>query len=281
MDVTLYKYMPLRYLSSLLEDGLYLALASRFQDEWEGYFPTERVHVLAPDFEHMAHALGEQADTELRDKVFALMNRFMADSREGTFVDCWHENDQFSQFMWDEYAKGGVYVKTTGMRMHEAIPTELSQLFEYKGSQRNPLLMEISYRESLDDLTSKEAHRTLLERNAYWVKLDRFLKERERRLIIKASKYAVLTGTPLANAHPVKGIEELQIETRGRTKIHEVDGELAGLSVWADPKILVAEVGLVGESNEQTVRELFGKYGIVAPIRRLDAVIAAASQSPL
>jgi hypothetical protein len=50
VELTLYKYMPLIFLPSRLQNGLSLALDSRFSDKQEGYSPPERVNVLTPEF---------------------------------------------------------------------------------------------------------------------------------------------------------------------------------------------------------------------------------------
>lgn len=91
-DTVIWRYMSIeKYISLLHTASLFMCRLDKFEDPWEGVYPS--------GYEHLTHGVPDSLEAK----------------RGFIFVNCWHANQYESAAMWDLYAsrQAGVAIKTT------------------------------------------------------------------------------------------------------------------------------------------------------------------------
>lgn len=266
-DLTLYNYMPLRFLRSLFEKGLYFRLASGCADKNEGYFPLLKLSSLNHDIDRFAQYVGYVPTPKLRSEVQNLIGLQLELERQQVFVSCWHQNDNFSPKMYQEYSPGGIYVKTSTWSIQNSIDENTQRLLTFENGS---FFTEIKYLDSLDDVSEEDVHRSVLRPVVHDRKdKARWSFEREQRLMIRAVNFALITGLAINGTAIPLATEDLRTDL-GSSVITEPDGtQVERIFVRIDPAKLVQSIGMVGKTNAAAVKRLLDEFGIRCPIEVL------------
>ena len=104
----LWRYMDFtKYVSLLATRSLFFVRVDELEDPFEGSLSPRNVALRRLIYEDMADSEGEA--------IVNLIGEAYRQSRHSYLVNCWHENNRESDFMWKLYAKGngGVAIKST------------------------------------------------------------------------------------------------------------------------------------------------------------------------
>lgn len=267
MNISLYNYMPIEFARSLFERGLYFRLASRFDDKLEGYFPSEKIDAVNGQIDHISNTLHIEPNSQIRSGVKGIINRNVRISQNNTFVNCWHANTEFSPIMWKQYAKNGCYIKTCSWSIFDAIHGVIRNIFEQSENPQNPLLHKVEYGD-LNNITDKDASRSIRDRQFHGRKDGKFADENEYRLIISALNFSVCTGKSL-NGMPTilgdKGDENID----DYIYIAPCDKLVEELFVRIDRARLIHEIGIVGTEKFDELKSLCKEFGVHESIIRV------------
>jgi hypothetical protein len=119
----LWRYMDFtKFVSMLVNEGLYLSRMDRLGDEYEGWIPEPKPKPN-PGF------FGESDMT--RQKELRLQ---WQQYRKRLYVSCWHANDVQSDAMWKLYSKGigGVAIRTTCRKLKASLEKTKKKLWLYE-----------------------------------------------------------------------------------------------------------------------------------------------------
>ena len=120
-QAVLWRYMDFtRFLSLLDKQALFFARVDKLGDPFEGTLPRANIEVMWPKWYS-----GAQMRWAATRRMFTHFHR---ENRKFVVVNCWHEGDHETDFMWSRYASvgSGIAVKTDFASLLESIDTDES-----------------------------------------------------------------------------------------------------------------------------------------------------------
>lgn len=126
----LWRYMDFsKFVSMLLNRGLYFPRADLLGDPFEGSFPEGNKLLRKITAEHLAEItnLGENTDKFINDFI-NFQTQFNNNLRKSFYVSCWHINDSESYAMWSLYSKDlkGIAIQTTYELLENNLPDDVN-----------------------------------------------------------------------------------------------------------------------------------------------------------
>lgn len=261
--------MPLQYLESLILNGLYFRLASDFKDTKEGDFPRERIVEIEPDIQKVMSQLkiNDKDRAIICGECNELILSMIKGTKTDTFINCWHQNNEFNKAMWDEYAKNGLYIQTSPCKIFESIPAEFREIFEIDGAEVlmffKPHYIAEPRKASKDVVLYMIKHH-----NSHILKDLSYQDENELRLIITGARFRYFTGDNFneqGNLHKTVSLEKT-VNLKHCYSLKKHRDKVTGIYVKIDPKILIEKIGTVGNDNKKNLRKIFDNISINCPI---------------
>jgi hypothetical protein len=109
----IWRYMDLAKFVSLIQSrSLYLARLDKLADSYEGTITSRTADGINEFFKQIGST-----------NTYKTMSKLFQESRQTTFVSCWHVNEHESEAMWRLYglAGGGIAIQTTYSKLVESI----------------------------------------------------------------------------------------------------------------------------------------------------------------
>lgn len=268
MAISLYNYMEFKHLRSWLTNGIFFGLASNFNDRNEGFLPQKSIDSLK---EEIAKFLSNKSLNlvEVIDRVGQLTADMAEVSRRSTFISCWHENVRFSPKMAEGYANNGVYIKTSPESISFAVfNREIFKLLQEPDGKDDPIFQVVRYIKDIRSPDRTTAINDLLALAFHRNKdMKKWAGEREWRLVIEASKLAVLTGMAINGSVTVNGADDLRIDNSGLSlgPVNKETGLVEFLYTHAEPSIFVQEIGVLSHENFDEVVALCEEFKLRPP----------------
>jgi hypothetical protein len=272
VNVTLYNYMPTQYLASWLTNGVYFKSAEKLDDPYEGHVADATIEQLKDGvLQEVAKHAGEASKSSI-DKFGDITRTLAQSSGPQTFMSFWHQNDKFSIAMSNEYAPGGIYLKTSSDSIIYAIRRELLALLQAPAHSPESTFHVVNYERSLDAPDNDKAQRNLLDLAFYRTKsgpnkddLKDWTYQNEWRLIIDAFNIAALTGIEINGAIAAHSESSRHIDHTGLKIEKDMRGIATHLYLQANPKTLVHEIGVCTTRDLDEVATLCEKFGLKPP----------------
>lgn len=111
--VKIWRYMDLAKFVSLIQSrSLYLARLDKLADSYEGTITSRTADGINEFFKQVGST-----------NTYETMSKLFQESRQSTFVSCWHVNEHESEAMWRLYgaAGGGIAIQTTYSKLVKSI----------------------------------------------------------------------------------------------------------------------------------------------------------------
>lgn len=109
-ETIIWRYLSMEKLVALLaSQSLAFVRLDQFRDPWEGWLPRGFYDEFAEDF-----------PTEVRENVMQVFHGH----RLNRYVNCWHQNDQESAALWDQYSMEGFAIRSTIDRLQRSLKSD-------------------------------------------------------------------------------------------------------------------------------------------------------------
>jgi hypothetical protein len=259
--------MPLQYLKSTLENGIFFGLAKGYLkgkpprgDKMEGFVRKESLKHLDDRISRMIVRMNRQPShgyiTGTRKIIYKeLVKRCNSD----TYLSCWNEGDRPSKAMWDGFSKSGIYLKTNTWDLSDSIERDLCPLLTQSNQPELPLLSKVKYVDSLEHMSMEEEIERLLNLDFHSHKRKIYEYQNEQRLKIDVCHLAQMLQLRIGKAGYDRSLADIKVEAKGRVKFLHSDYSMTedarspkkviGIFLQADPVKLVTEIGMVGTEN--------------------------------
>ena len=170
--------------------------------------------------------------------------------------------------MWNNYAKGGLYIKTDGLRIFNSIPERLHQIFKQSNSALLGIIHKVQYINSHDEISDSESRQIILDHREHQLKRNQFSEESEYRLIIDEIALFIRTNIKLNSQIEMTGIEDLKLDIEDNDiTLNKKNNKIEGIYLKVDASILISEIGIVGDANLQKIKEKCNQLELKNPIR--------------
>jgi hypothetical protein len=269
-ELDLYQYFPLSRLESIFERGLCFTVAANFTDKSEGRFPPAHLSALDERIEATAKQLRFPADevtvNNTKDVLAAQLRALPA----RMFVRCLHENSEFSECMWNEYATGGgqhsgAFMLTTKSRVVASLDRRAFQ-FLHRPRGGGFWFTRVDYERTFESMPDQEICDAVLDMSTFGIKENKYAREQEQRLIFDASMYSVLTGRHLNGSGAVQGLGFSVEDADEFIRLDPIEsGLVPRLFVRVDPTVLFKSIGVAGKDAD-SVRSLCDKHGVACQV---------------
>lgn len=252
-----YQYMPIKYLESLHENGLYFKIASLNEDKKEGDIPIKYISVLDEDIQNQSKYYTDNFTEKDIERTKGIINSVIEYTKDTILINCWHLNTTISKRMWEHYThEDGFYIKTNSISLFESIPTHLLEIFEYTNGG---ILHKIDYND-YNKMPEENIKSIILDQTQHTIKNKKYIDESEYRLIINAHTLNIRCGIKLKNIPEIiDGNRDMRINLNDNDiKIDQDESIYIKVCVTK----LINEIGVIGSEYICKIKSLYPTVSI-------------------